>query len=275
MNKAQQILIVEDEIIIAEDIQTKLIRMGYSVPAVVSSGEEAIVKVKENNPDLILMDIVLFGKMDGIEAAEKIHSFSDVPIIYLTAFADQDTLERAKITEPFGYLIKPFKERELLITLEMALYKHKTEKKLKMSEKRLQESEKWLTASIYGIGEAVIATDSKGIIRIINPIAEALTGWNRNEAIGGPLSSILNVVDRNKTKLDDPVSKVIRKGSFYGLSETTILITKEKFEIPVEIIGSPIIDENNITIGAVFIFYDILDRKEIEKKIRDEFSSQK
>ena len=97
------------------DIQRRLKKLGYDVPAIVCSGEEAIKKVKENKPDLVLMDINLHGEMDGIETASKIHSFSDIPVIYLTAYSDDKTLERAKITEPFAYMIKPFKDRELQI----------------------------------------------------------------------------------------------------------------------------------------------------------------
>lgn len=272
MTCATQILVVEDEIIIAEDIQMKLIKMGYSVPVVVSSGDEAIKKVKENNPDLVLMDIVLYGKMDGIETVEKIRSFSDVPVIYLTAFADQITLDRAKITEPFGYLLKPFKERELLITLEMALYKARMEKKLRESERKLRESKRWLSASINSIGDAIIATDLNGIIKIMNPSSEALTGWRMEDSVGQPLPTIFNVVSHeNSRKVDDPIAKVLREGSFYGLSEKTFLITKDKFEIPVDIIGSPIRDEENNIIGVVLVFYDISDRKDAETKFNPKF----
>ena len=183
----KQILIVEDEIIIAEGLQRKLKTMGYAVPVTVSSGEEAITKIKENSPDLVLMDIVIHGKMDGIETAGQIHSLFDVPVVYLTAYADEKTLQRAKITEPFGYLIKPFKERELQITIEIALYKHEMEKKLRESERILREKNQWLIAVIESIGDAVIATDPQGTIRLMNPIAEALTGWKQNDALGKPL----------------------------------------------------------------------------------------
>jgi CheY-like chemotaxis protein len=128
MIEGKQILVVEDEIITAMDLQTRLKNMGYNVPVVVSSGEEAIKKVKENNPDLVLMDINLNGEMDGIEAATQIHSFSDIPVIYLTAFCDDTTLERAKITEHYAYIIKPIKERELHINIEIAFFKHKIQK---------------------------------------------------------------------------------------------------------------------------------------------------
>lgn len=269
-----QILVVEDEIIISEDIQKKLKKMGYSVPAVVSSGEDAIKKVKENNPDLILMDIIIHGEIDGIETVEKIHSFSDIPVIYLTAYADQTTLERAKITEPFGYLLKPFKERELLITIEMALYKHKMEKKLKESEKRLKESERWLSAAIKSIADGVIATDLKGVIKIMNPFAEALTGWKQEEASGKHLSAVFNVAGSEKNKtVEDPVAKVIREGSFYGLSDQTILIRKNNMEVPIDLIGTPITDEKNDIIGVVLVFYDIIERKLQEGRIKKSTSS--
>jgi len=269
MNRsAAQILVVEDEIIIAEDLQIKLIRMGYSVPVLVSSGEDAIKKVKEYNPDLILMDIVIHGNMDGIETVEKIHSMFDIPVIYLTAYADENTLERARITEPFGYLLKPFKERELLITIEMALYKAKMEKKLRENEKTLREKEQWLTAAIRSIGDGVIATDKNGNIKIMNPLAEALTGWKFHEASGKTLSTVFNIKSGNKTDANDPVEKVIREGSFYGLSDQTILITKDKIEIPIDIIGSTILDDRNEIIGVVLVFYDIIERKQLEEKLK-------
>ncbi|MCX5908778.1 MAG: response regulator, partial [Deltaproteobacteria bacterium] len=107
-----KILVVEDEGIVAKDIEKTLRDLGYIVPALASSGEEAIEKALVTRPDLVLMDIVLLGKMDGVEAAEEIRTRLGIPVVYLTAHADAATLERAKITEPFGYLLKPFQERE-------------------------------------------------------------------------------------------------------------------------------------------------------------------
>ena len=269
MKTAKQILIVEDEIIIAEGIQRTLKKMGYDVPAIVSSGEEAIKKIKENNPDLILMDIVIHGKMDGIETAGQIHSLFDIPVVYLTAYADEKTLERAKITEPFGYLIKPFKERELQITIEIAFYKHEMEKKLKESERRSREKNQWLVAAIESVGDAVIATDLEGTIRLINPIAEALTGWKQNEALGKPLGNILNIISENiDEKIEDPITKAIREDIFYGLADHTVLETKEGLKRYIDIIGSTIkIDGNNI-IGFVFIFDDITWRTRIDDMLK-------
>ncbi len=117
------ILIVEDESIVALDIQDKVERLGYSVLAVVSSGENAIEEVKKSQPDLVLMDIVLKGEIDGIETAERIREHFDIPIIYLTAHSDNQTLKRAKITGPFGYLVKPFVDSELRSAIEAVLSK--------------------------------------------------------------------------------------------------------------------------------------------------------
>lgn len=264
MKHGTSILVVEDEIIIAEDIQRKLKKMGYDVTAIVSSGEEAIKKVNENIPDLILMDIVIYGEMDGIETAGQIHSLFDIPVVYLTAYADEKTIERAKITEPFGYLIKPFKERELQITIEIALYKHEMEKKLKESERILREKNQWLAAVIESIGDAVIATDPEGTIILMNPIAEALTGWDQKEALGKTLTAVLNIIsEENDKKIEDPVTKAIREDMFYGLAERTVLITKQGIKMPVDIIGSTIKIDGNRIIGIVLIFYDIIERNRI------------
>jgi len=120
MEKAQ-ILVVEDDSIVAQDIQNSLRKMGYAVSKIVAYGEDAIKEAKENVPDLILMDINLKGEMLGTEAADQIRTQFDIPIIYLTAYTDEDVLERAKIAEPFGYLLKPFEAKELKSTIEIAL----------------------------------------------------------------------------------------------------------------------------------------------------------
>ncbi len=126
-----RIMIVEDEWTVAEDIKISLQNLGYTISSVTSSGKEAIQKAEEDRPDLVLMDIVLQGEMDGIEAANQIRSRFNIPIVYLTAYADDKVLERAKITEPSGYIVKPFISEDLKITIEIALYKHKAERERK------------------------------------------------------------------------------------------------------------------------------------------------
>ncbi len=135
-----KILIVEDERIVGEDIKVRLHKLGYSVPSIVRSGEEAIEKAKVLKPDLVLMDIVLDGEMDGIEAASTIKSLYDIPVVFLTAHADPKTLELAKITEPFGYVLKPFNDRDLNISIDIGLHKHRMEQKLRETEERLRKT---------------------------------------------------------------------------------------------------------------------------------------
>lgn len=168
--ESAQVMLVEDESLVALSLEKKLIGLGYVVPAVASSGEEAIQKAMECRPDIILMDIRLKGEMDGVTAARQIREELDLPIVYLTAYSDSTTIERAKATEPFGYLIKPFDERELFTTVEMALYKHAV-------EKRLKASEKLLSVTLKSIGDGVIATDPCGRVTFVNPVAQKLTGW--------------------------------------------------------------------------------------------------
>ncbi|MBI4660137.1 MAG: response regulator [Verrucomicrobia bacterium] len=144
-----QVLVVEDEGIIAADIQDRLTSLGYEVPATVASAEEALQKIPIYSPDLVLMDIVLQGEMDGIDAAAEIRKRFDLPVIFLTAHADESTLTRAKITEPFAYILKPFEERELQTALEMALHKHKVEQERAKARANEQEVfEKTVEATI-------------------------------------------------------------------------------------------------------------------------------
>ena len=125
------ILVVEDESIVAKDIQNSLKKLGYSVPSIENSGEDAIDAAGQHRPDLILMDIMLKGEISGIEAAEQIRIRYQIPVIFLTAYADESTLSKAKVTEPYGYIIKPFKEIDLHTSIEMALYKHGKEQEVR------------------------------------------------------------------------------------------------------------------------------------------------
>ncbi len=164
-----RVVVVEDEKIVALEIIDRLKSLGYDVPGSASTGEDAIRCADQFRPDLILMDIKLKGPMDGIEAAEQIRAKFGIPVVYLTAYADDDTLQRAKIAEPYGYLLKPFEERELYTNIEMALYRAKMERKVK-------EHEQHLTTILKSIGDAVIVTDSEGRVTFINDAAERIIG---------------------------------------------------------------------------------------------------
>ncbi len=250
MNRSQ-ILVVEDERIVAKDIQVKLKSFGYAVPVVASSADEALKAVTENRPDLVLMDIVLKGKEDGIEAAQQIRSRYDVPIVYLTAYADAQTLNRAKETGPFGYVLKPFKERDLQIAVEMALYKHQM-------ERRLREHEEWLHTTLESIGDAVIATDVTGAIQFLNAPAEILTGWTRKDALGKDLVDVFHVLDiETRERIIDPVSTVLLEGRDFELSNHTIVRSSSGNETPILQSGSPIKDRHGNIFGVVLVFRDM------------------
>jgi two-component system cell cycle sensor histidine kinase/response regulator CckA len=255
-----KVMIVEDESIVAKDIESMLKRVGYDVPAVVASGEKAIEKVTETSPDLVLMDIMLKGDMDGVEAAEQIRSQFHIPVIYVTAFADDSTLQRAKITEPYGYLLKPFQDRELHTTIEMALYRHKMERKLK-------ESEQWLSTTLRSIGDAVIATDTESCVTFMNLVAQALTGWSQDEAAGKPLDRVFKIVNEETDEpCEDPVERVIRENSVVGLANHTLLIARDGTRFPIDDSAAPIRDDSGNLIGVVLVFRDITERRRSEEE---------
>jgi PAS domain S-box-containing protein len=257
-----KILIVEDEAIVAMDIRNRLELLGYTIPGIASSGEQAIKMTAETCPDLVLMDIMLGDGIDGIEAAELIHKRTDIPIIFLSAYADEKILSRAKITKPFAYILKPFEERELHYAIEIGIYNHYLETELK-------ESKKWLEAAINSIGDAVLATDNEGMIKLINPYAEALTGWKKDEALNKPLRTVFNIINgETGEKVEDPRTKVLREGTFYGLASNTLLVGKNGKEMPVDIIGSPIKDDRDNIIGLILTFYDIIERKQLEAALK-------
>lgn len=168
-----RILIAEDEGIIAKDMRNRLTMLEYTVIAAVPSGEEAVKKTEEINPDLILMDITLKGAMSGIEAAEKIRTFSNIPIIYLTAHSDETIFQQAKTTEPYGYILKPFNEREMHLTIEMAVYRYKMEEALRLSAKVFENAM-----------DKIMITDTNGTILKVNDAFTEITGYSPEDVIG-------------------------------------------------------------------------------------------
>ena len=198
-----KILIVEDERITAEDIKYVLKSVGYEVPAICSSGEDAIDKAEEFHPDLVLMDITLAGEMDGIEAAEHIKERYDIPIIYLTAYSDANTLKRIKITdpsgyvfkEPFGFIRKPFNEDELHTNIDLTLYRDNMEKKL-------IENQNWLSAILKSVSDAVIITDCNRKIKLMNQKAEEITSRIKNEKIEEGLNEIFSGLNQDISELN-------------------------------------------------------------------------
>ncbi len=258
-----KILIVEDEIIIAKDIENTLIKDGFNVVGIVSAGEKAIEEITKTNPDLILMDIKLKGKMDGIETAEIIKNQFDLPVIYLTSYKDEQTLLRARITEPYGYIIKPFDPKELKILIDISYYKHKTREKLK-------EGKEWLSTTLKSIGEAVIAVNSKGIIQYMNPIAEKLTGWTENETGNMFINDILKIYDeKEKNIFTDLLSGIHLNLSAKNKQNNLLLLNRQNKLIPIDFYGSSIINDKNKILGTVFTFRDITESRKASEIIKE------
>jgi PAS domain S-box-containing protein len=255
--KKGTIFVVEDEVIIADDIKNYLQKFGYKVPAIATSGEEALKRVRGIRPDLVLMDIVLRGDMDGIETAERIRSEFDVPVVYLTAFADNQTLERAKLTEPFGYIIKPFEERDLYTTIEMALYKHKMERKLKESEEKFRRI-------VETAQEGIWVLDTEDRTTYVNKRMAEMLGYRENEMIGKkPVDFLIEkehsrvlrgfgpLISGSREVLDFKFHR--RDGSFlWGMLSTT-----------------PIQDSDGRVIGFLGMITDVTERKRAVEAIQE------
>jgi PAS domain S-box-containing protein len=257
----RRVLIIEDEFIVAESIRTKLEELDYRPLEVALSGEEGVEKAGEERPDIVLMDIHLRGEIDGIEAARRIRERFDIPVVYLTAFTDRETLQRAKLTQPYGYVIKPFETRELHTIIEMALYKHEAEQKLRETEQRL-------AATLKSVGDGLITTDAEGIINFLNPMAEALTGWPRDEAVGKELAEVFRVKDEIDSKsLDIPPAKPLPEFSAASPKiQGTVLLARDGRSIPVESNAAPILDRQGKGSGTVVVFRDITERKRAQKR---------
>jgi diguanylate cyclase (GGDEF)-like protein/PAS domain S-box-containing protein len=248
-----RILIVEDEGVIALELRDRLADMGYEIVGPVPSGQEAIDHARELVPDVVLMDIILAGQMDGIEASEIIKNSLDIPVIFLTAHADERTLQRAKATGPFGYILKPFNERELQVSIEMALYKHQ-------KEKMAREREEWLSATLTSIGDAVITVDGRYRVTFMNAAAQTLTGWNSRDVIGRKAGDICNIIQEDG----------LIDGWFVaaGAVREDVLLNKHGREIPVDYNAAPIKNYKGDTTGMVFVLRNITERKEAEERIK-------
>ncbi|HMD96802.1 MAG TPA: response regulator [Terriglobia bacterium] len=243
--KKATILVVEDESIVAMDLQHRLISMGYSVPALAASGQDGLKKAAEVRPDLVLMDIRLRGGMDGIEVAEQIRDLLDVPPVYLTAYTDEDTLRRAKITEPFGYIVKPYDERTLRSTIEMALYRCKTERQLK-------QSEAWLEATLRCVSDAVIAADQNSEVVFMNWAAETLTGRKHEAALGLKLSEVVRFEGGGEQVRAEELIDAVRQNYGQVALANQTLVAAQGVGVPIEGKVAPILNKQG-GIGGVIV----------------------
>jgi PAS domain S-box-containing protein len=248
-----KVLIVEDEVITALDIKRSLERLGFEVLSIEDTGKDAICKIEELNPDLVLMDIVLKGELDGIETTELIKNRFDIPVVYLTAYSDEKTFERAKLTEPYGFIVKPAGIYELKCNVENAFYKYKLEKKLKKQADLLNLTH-----------DAIIVHDMDDKITFWNRGAEERYGWYKEEVLGKVTHDLL------KTEFPDSLKETCEHFLYNGYWEGELIHTKRGGEkITVSSRWALQKDENNIPIGFMEINSDITDRKNAEESLRE------
>lgn len=182
----KKILIVEDEMVFAMELKESLERLGYTIAGVARRGAEGVRLARETWPDLILMDIRLQGSMDGIEAAEKINSLYTIPIIFLTAYSDDATVSRVIRTEQYGFLTKPFNDRELYSNIEMAISRHRTRKKSHVDATIID-------SMISLVSDPIFTTGMSGHVTRMNAAAEVLTGYTQEEMIGNVLWEMMDI----------------------------------------------------------------------------------
>lgn len=258
-----KILVVEDERIVAKDIQSTLKILGYEVPAICSSVQDALAKIKEIHPDLLLVDIVLKGNHDGIELAQKARTEYKIPTIYLTAYEDEETLNRAKLTEPLGYILKPFDERDLRTTLEMALYRHNMESKLLESELRYR-----LLVEHSPDG---IAIQSEDRMEFANHAAAKILGESDPQKLIG--QSIMSFIPSENLELaKEKIQYVITNWSTLPFLEDQIIKTNG-CKIDVEVALVPLYYKGKP--ATQVIFRDITERKRAEIELEKAYSELK
>jgi len=194
----EKIFIVEDEKIVAEDLKRMLCRLGYDVSGSAANGEEAMKQMEMTPPQLVLMDIRIQGPLDGVEVAEQVVTQFDIPVIYLTAYADETTVERAKGTLPFGYIMKPFNEVGLKIKIDLALYRHKMDRMLK-------NVEEWHGGILKNLSAAVVALDLQGCVTYMNKTAEQLLGIPLEKCFGQPMETLFSIEEKKSDSGPSPL----------------------------------------------------------------------
>lgn len=258
------ILIIEDSFIVAYHLQTTLESEGYRVVGTEDSGEKALAFLEKQRPDLILMDIMLSGELDGIETARTIKAKYNLPVIYITALTDKDTIQRAKITEPFGYLTKPFEDREIFTVIEMALYKYDIDSKLRQSEEQY-------FSTLRSISDTVVVLDKFYCITYMNPSGEVLTGWKLPRVKGKALMEVFRVRDVETDETSVNLLQCAIDGSkTSAIRDNLVLVSASGKETPIgEGSISPVIDTKANCTGLVIIFKDLTVKAERDRLLKE------
>ncbi len=258
----ERILVVEDEVLIAEEIRERLTTAGYIVVAVADTGAQAIELASQTQPQLVLMDIRLKGPMDGIEAGERIYERFGVPIVYLTAHSDQATLARAKTKAAFGYVIKPFHIDSLLVAIDLGIYRSGV-------EARLQQHELTYATILGSISDAVIAADVAGRVHFMDTAAEQLTGWSSRDAEGRPLATILKLSDEAGRPAQERLIKRVVTGHLaVRFARSDHLVRQGGERIPIDGGAAPVVDYLGRVVGLTVTFKDASAARRAERELR-------
>ena len=263
---AARILIVEDEGIIAGHIASRLVKTGYEVAGIAESSEEALAKTEELKPELILMDIRIKGAMDGIDTAAKLRERYDIPVIYLTAHTDQQTIDRAKLTGAFGFLTKPIHHTSLATAIEMAIHKHR-------ADRAARHHRAWMSTVLGTMADGMIVIDRDRSIQFLNKPAEALTGWTNEAALQQDISQVLPLEYFDGNAAADllfPASEIKMASRLpRGLRASR----RSGSSFPVEGEIAPSVD-NGIVVGSVITFRDATARQAEENELRHQHKMQ-
>jgi PAS domain S-box-containing protein len=265
MEKAK-ILIVEDEAIIAMELESQLQSLGYEVTSIVDTGEEAIQKAEADTPDLITMDIRINGEMDGIDTAEIIRERFGIPVIFSTAYLDEERIERAKITMPFGYVLKPIQERDLKVTIEMAMYVSGVDAERKQMEDSLKGEKERFQQVAENAQEWIWETDVNGLYTYGSPIVEKILGYKLEEIVGKKhFYDLFHTKEREKLK--KVAFKNFTKKQFFK-DFINKNISKDGTDVWLSTSGVPILDYNDNLLGYRGADTDITERKQAEEKLQ-------
>ena len=253
-----RILVVEDEALVAENLRRCLHDLGYSVAGIADTAAEALGLAREHKPDLVLSDIQIKGREDGTSAARTLSRELGLPVVFLTAHADDATIQRARQSGPFGYVVKPYSERDLRIAIEVALERHRL-------EQRVRRAERLLDATLRSIADAVIATDALGRITFMNPVAEALTGVTAGDAVGRDLGTVFLTGDAATSHtVQNPALAVIQSGEAIPPQKAQTLVASGGTRRPIDGSCAPIRDEHGQVVGGILVFRDVSERTKHE-----------
>jgi PAS domain S-box-containing protein len=255
-----RILVVEDEPELAAEVDQTLVELGYDVVGRAARSDEAIERTEERKPDLLLMDIRLRGKRDGIETAAEIRDRFRLPVVFMSAHTDEATLGRARRSSPYGYVVKPFTLGELWTAIEIALERHALETKLR-------EGERWFQTTLRSIGDAILCTDVEGAVTFMNQRAEKLLGWRFDDVANRPAADVFQVIEeRSRSVVTLPLGEVLRGEPKPAVPDGLLLLDRSGGGIPIDASVAPICDEDKV-LGAVVVFRDLSDRRVLQRRL--------